>query len=99
MNLGRCAAALLGCLCLLAGSEAVADWTQSTMACAELIAAQTSPRCGSCAALWPQISKCAADAEGVEPARADACISRVNNESWAKPLYFDRVGAVVSCLK
>src|SRR5438270_9303855 len=85
-------------LVLATVQTAYADWNESAKACGELIAEQTVPRCGSCAALWPQISKCAADAEGIDPTRTDVCIARVNNDNWAQPMYFDRVGAVISCL-
>ena len=81
-----------------AGPAAAADWGASAKECSALISAQTSPRCGSCAALWPQISKCAADAQGIDPARTDDCVTRVNNDNWAKPMYFDRVSAVIACL-
>jgi hypothetical protein len=86
------------CIALTCVFPAHADWAASAKECAEVIAAQTMPRCGSCAALWPQISKCAADAEGVDPARTGTCINRVNDDNWGKPMYFDRVGAVISCL-
>jgi hypothetical protein len=75
---------------------AYADWNESAKECAEQIAAQA--HCASCSALWPQISKCAADHEGGDPALTDSCIARVNNKYWAKPMYFDRVAEVFSCL-
>jgi hypothetical protein len=89
--------ALPFCL-VLSAATAHADWKHSAEECGALVAAQTVPRCGSCAALWPQISKCAAEAEGVEPARAEACINRVNTDDWSQPMYFDRVAEVFSCL-
>jgi hypothetical protein len=81
---------------MAASPTAYADWNESVKECAATIAAQA--HCASCSALWPQISKCAADQEGADPALADGCIARVNNKDWAKPMYFDRVAEVIACL-
>jgi hypothetical protein len=83
-------------LFVAASPAAYADWNESAKECAEQIAAQA--HCASCSALWPQISKCAADHEGADAALTDGCIARVNNKYWAKPMYFDRVAEVFSCL-
>jgi hypothetical protein len=77
----------------LASGSAHADWDMAVNGCARLL---TDPNCGSCSALWPDIARCAAKAEGVD---ADPCIARVNDKYWQEPMAFDRVRAVRSCLK
>jgi hypothetical protein len=84
------------CLALALPLVAHADWRASAKDCANVIAAQA--HCASCAAQWPEISRCAAQREGEDPARTNACIARVNSESWGKPMYYDRVAAVFACL-
>jgi hypothetical protein len=88
--------ALPFCLGLSLATPAHADWKGAAQECANVIAARTL--CASCSALWAEISRCAAGSEGIDSARANACIRHVNNENWAQPMYFDRVAAVFSCL-
>jgi hypothetical protein len=88
--------ALPFCIGLSLAPAAYADWRDAAKECGNAAAAQA--RCASCSALWPEISACAAKAEGLDHERTAACIARVNNENWAKPMYFDRVAAVFACL-
>jgi hypothetical protein len=84
------------CLALVYASAAHSDWLTSSRECGNRLSSQTG--CASCSALWPEISRCAGEAEGVDMSRVDTCIKRVNAQDWNKPMYVDRVGAVGDCL-
>jgi hypothetical protein len=56
--------------------------------------------CGSCSAQWPAIARCVANAMQPRPASAAVaqCIADVNRQDWPKPMAYDRVSDVVSCV-
>lgn len=87
---------LLFCLGLALASTAHAEWRAAAKECGNAVAEQTG--CASCSALWREISRCAAQTEGMDPNRVETCIQRVSRQTSAEPMYFDRIAAVFACM-
>jgi hypothetical protein len=78
---------------LLAAAAHADDWEARARQCAETIAQQIGG-CGSCSAIWPEVSRCTFGRTPV----VEKCLHQVNTAAVDKPMGYDRISDVAACL-
>ena|SRR5690242_15530968 len=73
------------------------SWSGVAQQCAAEIA-QQNPDCGSCSALWPDISRCVASRLMPGAPSVEQCIARTNEREWRAAMAHDRVAETIRCI-